>query len=156
MLPILWCSKQIDVMVEQEAKQEEILKEIPKRISDIDILLYLQKDKVNWEYVQILKRTTKFTDEILSNWLNVTVKTFRAYKKPEQEISLSTKEHVLLLLSLMQHGKAVFSTVEQFQEWLGKGNFYFNNKPPKEYLTTITGIRFVDDRLTAMEYGDNV
>ncbi|MEZ4822026.1 MAG: antitoxin Xre/MbcA/ParS toxin-binding domain-containing protein [Ignavibacteria bacterium] len=29
-------------------------------------------------------------------------------------------------------------------------------KSPITFLNTITGIRFVNDRLTAMEYGDNV
>ncbi|MEM9834684.1 MAG: MbcA/ParS/Xre antitoxin family protein [Bacteroidota bacterium] len=143
-------------MLELEARQKKILKNIPQRINDIDILLYLQTREVNWEYVQTLKESTQIKDELLSYWLNMNVKTFRSYKKPDQEINASTKEHVLLLLSLMQHGKSVFGTVAKFQEWLGKDNFFFDNKPPEEYLKTITGIRFVDNRLTAMEYGDNV
>ncbi|MGD1894220.1 MAG: antitoxin Xre/MbcA/ParS toxin-binding domain-containing protein [Cyclobacteriaceae bacterium] len=143
-------------MLQLEARHKKILKDIPLRINDIDILLYLQKREVNWEYVQTLKESTQIKDEILSYWLNVNVKTFRSYKKHDQEINASIKEHVLLLLSLMQHGKLVFGTIARFQEWLEKENFFFNNQPPKEYLKTITGIRFVDDRLTAMEYGDNV
>ena len=27
---------------------------------------------------------------------------------------------------------------------------------PNSFLNTVTGVKFVDDRLTAMEYGDNV
>lgn len=143
-------------MITQETKHKKILRNIPNRINDIDILLYLQSEKVNWEYVQTLKETTHFKDETLSNWLNVSVKTFRSYKKPKQEINVNIKEHVLLLLSLIQHGKAVFSSIKKFEEWLKGENFFFNRKAPIEYLKTITGIRFIDDRLTALEYGDNV
>lgn len=143
-------------MITQEAKHQKILRNIPTRINDIDILLYLQNKQVNWEYVQTLKESTQFNDQILSDWLNVSVKTFRSYKKPEQEINVSIKEHVLLLLSLIQHGKKVFDSIQKFEEWLKRENFHFNQKAPIEYLKTITGIRFIDDRLTALEYGDNI
>lgn len=143
-------------MVKLETRHEKIFGKIPERIPDVDILGYLHSNEVNWEYVQTLKRTTQFKDETLSKWLNVSVKTFRSYRKPEQEISIGTKEHVLLLLSLIQHGKALFGTIEMFSDWLHKENFYFDNHCPVTYLKTITGIRFVDERLTAMEYGDNV
>jgi uncharacterized protein (DUF2384 family) len=56
----------------------------------------------------------------------------------------------------MKHGIHVFGTAAAFEEWLNKGNFYFDNKLPVSFLNTITGIKFIDDRLTAMEYGDNV
>ncbi len=143
-------------MMTLETRHKNILSNIPTRINDADILMYLQGEKVNLEYVQTLKRITAFNDEILSNWLNVSVKTFRLYKKPKQEINVNIKEHVLLLLSVIQHGKSVFSSIDEFEEWLKMENFYFNSKAPIEYLKTITGIRFIDDRLTALEYGDNV
>ena len=143
-------------MITQEIKHKKILKNIPNRINDIDILLYLQSEKVNWEYVQTLKESTQFNDEVLSNWLNVSVKTFRSYKKPKQDINVNIKEHVLLLLSLIQHGKKVFNSIQKFEEWLKRENYYFNRNAPIEYLKTITGIRFIDDRLTALEYGDNI
>ncbi|MBL4745151.1 MAG: DUF2384 domain-containing protein [Flavobacteriaceae bacterium] len=143
-------------MVAIETRHLKILQEIPDKINDIDILLYLQGKKINWEYVQTLKRITDFNDEVLSSWLNVSVKTFRSYKKPDQEINVNIKEHVLVLLSLMQHGKAVFNSVHKFEEWLKTQNFYFDGEMPIGFLKTITGIRFVNDRLTALEYGDNV
>lgn len=133
-----------------------ILKDIPNGINDTDILLYLQNEKINWTYVQTLKDSTKFNDDVLSGLLNVSVKTFRSYKKPEQEINDNIKEHLLLLLSIIQHGKKVFGTSEKFDEWLVKENFFFDRKAPIDFLNTITGIRFIDDRLTAIEFGDNV
>jgi uncharacterized protein (DUF2384 family) len=66
------------------------------------------------------------------------------------------KEQVLLLLSLIKHGVEVFGSVKEFDNWLNAENFYFDNKSPVTFLNTITGMKFIDDRLTAMEYGDNV
>jgi uncharacterized protein (DUF2384 family) len=143
-------------MIAPKLKHQNILKTIPNGINDADVLLYLHEGKVNWEHVQMLKEGTRFKDEMLSDWLNVSVKTFRSYKKHEQEININIQEHVLLLLSLMRHGSAVFGSIAKFEEWLETEHFLFNGKAPVDYLKTITGIRFVEDRLTAMEYGDNV
>ena len=143
-------------MKTQTTKDNKILKALPDKINDTDVLLYLREKNVNWEYVQTLKDSTNFNDEILSDCLNVSVKTFRSYKKPKQEISTNLKEHVLLFLSLIQHGNKVFNSIDKFEEWLLEENFYFNEKAPIEYLKTITGIRYIDDRLTALEFGDNV
>lgn len=143
-------------MVNPQINHVKVMKSLPKRLNDADILMFLQGEKVNWEHVRTLKEISSFNDDIISNWLNVSVKTFRLYKKPEQEINVNIKEHVLLLLSLMQHGKNVFGTTVAFEQWLTTANFTFEDKAPIDFLKTITGIRFVDDRLTAMEYGDNV
>lgn len=58
--------------------------------------------------------------------------------------------------SLIKHGKKVFGSKPKFEEWLQSRNFFFDGKPPIEFLSTVRGIRFIDDRLTGMEYGDNV
>jgi uncharacterized protein (DUF2384 family) len=49
----------------------------------------------------------------------------------------------------------VFGSAKEFDNWLHGENFYFDGKTPNVFLNTVTGIRFVDDSLTAMEYGDN-
>jgi uncharacterized protein (DUF2384 family) len=53
------------------------------------------------------------------------------------------------------HGIEVFGTKEKFEQWLNTENFFFDKKSPVSFLNTVTGIRFVNDRLTAIEYGDN-
>ncbi len=144
-------------MITKEIKRNELVfKDIPNRINDTDVLMFLQNKAVNWEYVKALKESTNFKDESLSNWLNVSVRTFRSYKKPNQVINDNIKEHILLLLSLTQHGETVFGSSQNFERWLNKENFFFNGNAPVSYLNKITGIRFVDDRLTALEFGDNI
>ncbi len=133
-----------------------ILRDVPGHINDSEILSFLYTKDINWQHVNAIKTLTDFNDAILSDWLNISVKTFREYKKPQNTFKENVKEQVLLLLSLIKHGIAVFGSVEEFDQWLNRKNFYFDHKSPTSFLNTVTGIRFVDDRLTAMEYGDNV
>ena len=143
-------------MIAHTAQYDSILKTIPNSVSDSAVLTLLHNKGINWKHVQALKETSLFNDDTISHWLNINVKTFRSYKKPEGEININIKEHVVLLLSLMQHGKSIFKSTKNFKEWLEKTNFFFDGKAPIDFLQTITGIRFIDDRLTAMEYGDNI
>ena len=137
-------------------KQDIIMEEVPGYISDGEILNALYTSDVNWKHVNAMKTFTDFNDDVLSGWLNVSVKTFREYKKPNSIFKENVKEQVLVLLSLIKHGTDVFGSVKEFDTWLNQENFYFDNRNPASFMNTITGIRYVDDRLTAMEYGDNV
>ena len=138
------------------AQYHYIFDKIPSQINDADVLNYLQKENINSDYIKVFKTYTDFTDNLISDWLNISVKTFRSYKTGKQEININIKEHLLMLMALSKHGENVFGNMEKFENWLLQKNYYFDNKAPVEFLDTITGIRFVDNRLTAMEYGDNV
>lgn len=134
----------------------EIMESVPRNINDGEILHLLYSTDINWKYVDAIKNYTAFNDNVLSDWLNISVKTFREYKKPKSVFKENVKEQVLLLLSLMKHGTEIFGSVKEFENWLNEENFYLDNRNPASFMNTITGIKFIDDRLTAMEYGDNV
>lgn len=136
--------------------ENAILDKVPGHINDGEILHLLYSTEITWKHVNTLKTLTDFNDVVLSDWLNISVKTFREYKKPKSIVKENVKEQVLLLLSLVKHGATVFGSVKEFETWLNQENFYFDQKSPVSFLNTITGIKFIDDRLTAMEYGDNV
>lgn len=138
------------------AQEGSLLSDVPGQINDSEILHFLYTKDVNWEHVNAIKTLTDFSDDVLSDWLNVSVRTFRAYQKPEHTFKENVKEQVLLLLSLMKHGIGVFGSAKEFDRWLNRPNFYFDGKAPVSFLNTVTGMRFVDDRLTALEHGDNV
>lgn len=144
-------------MVKMKKNYENaILESVPRNINDAEILHLLYSTDINWKYVDLIKTFTDFNDDIISDWLNISVKTFREYKKPKSTFKENVKEQVLLLLSLMKHGTEIFGSMKEFDNWLNRENFYFDNKSPASFINTITGIRFIDDKLTAMEYGDNV
>jgi len=115
----------------------------------------IKSGKVGPQHLQAIKDLTLFNDEKISDWLDISVKTFRSYKKPDSIIKARIKEQAVMALSLIKHGIEVFETKENFSNWLIKENFFFDKKAPIEYMNTNSGIKFIDDRLTALEYGDN-
>ena len=129
---------------------------VPALSSDIDIHFFVKNEDVDVQYLNHLKAVSSFSDEVIANWLDISVKTLRNYRKVGSEIKESQKEHLVMLLSLYQHGISVFGSAAHFDKWLDTDNYFFDNRAPKDFLDTSSGIRFTDDRLTAMEYGDNV
>ena len=138
---------------------------IPSKVSEADVLYILETQDINYDYLRLMKESTSFGDQEISYWLNVSPRTLQNYKTKKTEFKENLKEHLIHLISLFNHGVQVFGDQKQFEEWLGTPNFFFDSFPkpfqvtkstPLSYLNKISGIRFVDDRLTAMEFGDNV
>ena len=139
-----------------DKKTKESIKDIPE-IGDLTkIFFYVNNHNVNSQYLNILKELTNLKDDILSNWLNINTRTFRNYRKSNIVLKDNTKEHIVLLISLYKHGIEVFDSIENFDKWLTTENFLLDKKAPMEFLDTVSGLKFIDDKLTAIEYGDNV
>lgn len=139
-----------------DKKTKESIKDIPE-IGDLTkIFFYVNNHNVNSQYLNILKELTNLKDDILSNWLNINTRTFRNYRKSDIVLKDNTKEHIVLLISLYKHGIEVFDSIENFDKWLTTENFLLDKKAPMEFLDTVSGLKFIDDKLTAIEYGDNV
>ena len=136
--------------------QANILKNIPSRVDTNVTLGMIKSDKVGPQHLQAIKDLTLFSDEKISDWLDISVKTFRLYKKPDSTIKARIQEQTVMALSLIKHGLEVFGSTEDFSTWLEKENFFFDKKAPIDFMNTNSGIKFIDDRLTALEFGDNV
>ncbi len=132
------------------------IKEIPIGLSDTEVLQILRNEKIGSDHIQKVKELTNLPDQILSKWLEISVRTFRTYKGPSLELKENIKEKVILLISLFKHGEDVFGNSDNFNKWLSTENFFLDGSKPINLINTISGIRFIDDRLTAMEYGDNI
>lgn len=143
------------VISKSKSSPSLILEELPKQLADSEVLNYLQQKEIGWKHVNAIKQLTDYSDEVISEWLNINVKTLRTYKQPAVTFKGKVKENILLILSMVMHGIEVFGTKEKFEQWLNTENFFFDKKSPVSFLNTVTGIRFVNDRLTAIEYGDN-
>lgn len=131
------------------------MKNIPSRVDTNATLTMVKGNKIGAQHLQAIKDLTALNDEKISDWLDVSVKTYRSYKKPDTIIKERIQEHTVLTLSLIKHGIEVFGTTDAFVMWLEKENFYFDKKAPIEFMDTYSGIKFIDDRLTGIEYGDN-
>jgi len=143
-------------MKTEAAQYDKVLRSVPGRMGDSEILNMLQTNEITWEYLDTIKSLTDLNDETISQWLNISVRSFRSYRHPNLKLKENLKELVIYLLSLIQHGIDVFGSKDHFDQWLTSKNFLLDGKAPVSFLSTVTGIRFIDDRLTAMEYGDNV
>jgi uncharacterized protein (DUF2384 family) len=137
-------------------RRKENIAEIPEISNFTKVLFFIRENNVNWNYFNYLKELTTLNDEIIASWLNINSKTLRTYRKPESISKDNIKEHLILLISLYEHGIDVFETKENFDKWVLSENYFLDNKSPKDFLDTITGIKFIDDRLTAIEYGDTI
>lgn len=130
--------------------------EIPKIGNPRTVRHFLEEHTIGSTYFNALKSVSTLNDSVVSDWLHISSKTYQTYRKEGVLSKENTQEHVVLLLALYQHGEEVFETSENFDKWLISPNFYLYNKAPKDYLGTITGIKIIDDRLTAIEFGDNI
>lgn len=138
------------------SKYNRIINELPPVNDSTAIYFYvteLNEDKI---YIKILGELISLNDDIISGWLNITTRTFRNYKVKNIQLKDNLKEHIVSILSLYKHGLEVFDNKDKFEEWLISKNFLLDNKAPMEFMDTISGIRFIDNRLTAMEFGENV
>lgn len=107
-------------------------------------------------YLKIFDDLIGLSDIIVSNWLNITTKTLRNYRKVKDvQLKDNTKEHIITILALYKHGMEVFESKPDFEKWLSTKNLLLGNKAPMEFLDTISGIQLIDNRLTAMEFGEN-
>lgn len=118
---------------------------------------YINTVKIDLNFFKYLDSIIGLNDSILSKWLNITTRTMHNYKtRSVVDLKDNTKEQIVLLLALYKHGINVFNTSDKFEEWLKSKNILLGNKQPLDFLNTATGIQFIDRRLTAIEFGDNV
>ncbi len=135
---------------------ERLYQKIPAKISDLEVINIMSANKIDRGIVFKLKMQTDIKDQVLSNWLDINVKTLRNYKANQKiKLGAKTQEHVILLLSLFKHGVDLFGSNKLFLQWLNSDNFHLDHEPPINFLNTISGIRFIEDRLTGIEHGDN-
>lgn len=138
-------------------KQRKIIEEIPAVDDFSNVYFFTINSKRDTEYIEILDKMIGLNDSVLATWLNITTRTLRNYRNnPELILKDTIKEHIILILSLYKHGIEVFDSVKKFELWLSKENYFLNNRPPIDFLETISGLKFIDNRLTAIEFGENV
>ena len=143
----------IDIVNPENLKDQQI----PEIRNASAVINYIQQHTIGAAYFNYLKRVATLSDDKISHWLHISPKTFNSYRTQEGTISKeNTQEHVIMIIGLYKHAELLFDSNEDFSQWLNTPNFFFDKKCPSEFLGTISGIRFIDSRLTAMEYGDNV
>ncbi len=134
---------------------KDIARDLPMVNESAAMYHYTTKMNIGTSYIKVLDKVVTLTDDVISRWLNITPRTFRNYKTKDVLLKDNTREHVVFLLSLYKHGIEVFESKDKFEKWLMQENFFLDQKAPMDFLETISGIRLIDGRLTAMEFGEN-
>ncbi|WP_420388161.1 antitoxin Xre/MbcA/ParS toxin-binding domain-containing protein [Roseivirga sp.] len=135
---------------------EYTIPDIPQSVAEEAFVAYLVSTTIDSNFVPLIKNFTTLSDEVISDCLNINVKTYRSYRDKTVELKPIQQEHTLAILSVLQHGIRVFGNKEKLTEWLEKPNFFFDNRPPLDFLKTISGIQFIDHKLSAIESGDTI
>jgi len=136
---------------------ERLIKRIPSRMDDLEIVNFLNRTEFDFKYLLVIKKMSKMTDKLMADLLDVSERRLRDFKSYKVNIERrSIKEKTILLLTLLKHGRMVFGDDESFRIWLNKENLTLGGKKPISFLNSNAGMNFIDDRLTGMEYGDNL
>lgn len=135
--------------------KERSLDDVPVLKDYAEVYVKTTTDETGMGLFGLLDDLTEMQDQILADWLNITPRTIHNYRVKPTKLKANTKEHILLLLSLYKHGIETFSYKDRFENWLSSPNQFLDGRAPKDFLDTISGIHFIDDRLTAIDYGEN-
>ena len=129
--------------------------EVPSFINPTWVLSFFKKDVFDKMKLKTLKLNYGLQQDKLAHLLDVTPKTLKKYEDGESKMKRHTQEHGLMLLSLLEHGKKTFGSFELFNEWLLRKNQLLDFNAPLDYLGSISGVLFIENRLTNLAYGDN-
>jgi putative toxin-antitoxin system antitoxin component (TIGR02293 family) len=136
-------------------KSYQLMQQLPSPMTELYIVNQINKGAIDNSYLQAIKDISNLPDAILATILDVTPKTYKTYINGKSRFKETIQEQIILLLELYKHGIHVFSSEVNFQQWLDRPNFYLDQKKPLEFLVGKSGISFIDDQLTAIQYGEN-
>jgi uncharacterized protein (DUF2384 family) len=125
-------------------------------LKDAEVLHYMEANTVDASFIDAIKKMTRYKESKIAGWLRISERTMRTYQSENKVLEKGLSEQVVMLRTVMEKGKAVFGESDAFDKWLDMENFFFDGKKPSSYMDTTSGLRYIFDRLTAMEYGDNV
>jgi len=125
-------------------------------LKDVAVLVYMERNKIDASYLKQIKGLTRYNDNMIAGWLHISPRTMRSYNSDRKVFDKKLGEQVVMLRTVFEKGKIVLGDAGAFDKWLDTDNFFFDGKKPITFLDTTSGIRYIFDRLTAMEYGDNV
>ena len=126
------------------------------RVSEVEVMTLVKEKRIGSKDLKELKSLSTQNDALIASWMNINVKTYRSYRDSGKSLPEDISEHIILLLSLFKQGKKIFNDSLAFDVWLTNPNFFFDDASPIDFLRTISGIRFISSRLTALEFGDNI
>ncbi len=131
-----------------------LIKQIPENIKPSQVLGFMENNRFN--LLSELKNVSNLPNNKIFYCLEISITYYKRHIRKPELINAKTKEHILLLILLFKKGNRVFGGNSNFKSWLDKENLFFDNAKPISSLQFISGIKYISDRLTSVENGDNV
>lgn len=139
---------------------KELINDLPSNIGNSEVLKYLHTYNITYSLFKSLNTLYHNNVDRISSFFNLTPRTYRNYITKYKDARViendAYKEKGILLVSLFKHGINVFGNENEFLKWLEQENYFLDTQKPYEFLNTVSGIQLVNNRLTAIKYGDNV
>lgn len=136
------------------AAASQILKKYRKSIKDDYSIVKMSNAGVDAKVFFDLVELSGINRNILAEDIfDVSVKTMLRYHKENKKLNARQSEVALKLLSLIDKGIQVFSSIESFMSWLRKPALGLGNQNPIILMNTNTGIDLVEEELIRIEFG---
>lgn len=101
---------------------------VPNTLNPVSLLSFMGTFHEDKPYLIFLKAYTQATDDRIAFWLNMNVKTYRSHRDSGTALKPDTREHLIMLMTLVRHGLRVFGSHEAFGQWLESENFMLDKK----------------------------
>ncbi|MAU71190.1 MAG: hypothetical protein CML04_03765 [Pseudozobellia sp.] len=117
------------------------------------LLIKLVREGIPYSDFAKVLNASSFSSQEWANFLNISVRTLERHREENKIFRQEQSERILSIFQLLNYGKSVFGTNENFFEWLGSESIALGGIKPKELLDTSIGIHMVKDELGRLEHG---
>jgi putative toxin-antitoxin system antitoxin component (TIGR02293 family) len=118
----------------------------PKDLSD------LAEEGLPKQALVVFMQKINLDERRLFTYLDVTKRTLDNYK-PKERLRLYISDRLIHLAELYAKGKEIFSSVENFNEWLNRPSIDFLGEKPIDLINTRRGIDEILKTLGRIEHG---
>lgn len=131
-----------------KTKQSNVLSRLQNPLE----LIELSRKGISRSAVDVVAQKIGFSDREMARVLNISERTFHRYT-PDTQLDTASTERLLKLMLLYQHGEEVFSNLDDFKPWVRQPMRIFADKSALELLDTATGLEWVNNVLSRIEFG---
>lgn len=118
------------------------------------LLIQSIKTGISFSLFTKIQKLSPFTLEYWAEFLQISTKTLQR-NQGEKDFKFKPihSEKILEMAEVMNFGKQVFDTPEQFYEWLGTPSIALGNSKPNDLLSNSYGKDLVMNELNKIEHG---
>ncbi len=121
-------------------------------ISDFQLLSIIEKG-VDTLVAEKISRSFSFSQKEVSVILHMSDRSYRNHLKSQKPFTGLEAEMLVQLLNLMIEGVHTFDSMNDFHTWMGLNLEALNYKRPIEYLTSISGTKYITEFLKTIQIG---